>query len=866
MSRFSRSVIGVFGWLFSLGFTLLIIGSIVGLLLFNHYSKGLPDYSALEKYDPPTVTRLYAADGRLLAEYATEKRVFVPLKAVPKRVVQAFLSAEDKNFYAHTGIDFTGIARAVRDNVRYYGQGKSLVGGSTITQQVVKNFLLTNEKSIERKIKEAILALRISQVYSKDKILELYLNQIYLGLGSYGVAAAAQNYFNKSLDELTLDEAALLAAQPKAPTLYNPKKDYEAAKARRDWILENMYKNQFITLDEWHEAQKAPITLRNRDAAEIAPAEFFAEEVRRTIKGMYGDKGLYEGGLVVKTTLDPQMQKAADTALRKALVDYDRRRGYRGPIKHLPYIGAKSFDWKEQLARLAQEHVYHVFDGQKLAMVTALDDKKAQIIFEDESRGIVPFTLLKWTRKVIADGQIGPEVKKPGDILRLGDVVLVGIPAEEQRKSLPPGEQKIAWDLQQIPEVNGAIVVLDPHTGRVLAMSGGYAYGGTEFNRATQAKRQPGSAFKPFVYLAGLENGYTPSTMILDAPVELSQGAGQPMWKPQNYKDDYLGPTTMRVGLEKSRNTMTVRIAQTIGIQKAMEIGKRFGIYDNVPRNFSIVLGAAETTLLKIANAYGMIVNGGKAITPSIIERIDDRHGKTIFRRDSRVCAQCVLENVDALAPDALPPIPEDTRAQIADPRVAYQITSILQGVATRGTAARAKEIGKIVAGKTGTTNDSNDTWFVGFTPDLVAGVFVGYDKPRTLGKKETGGSVALPAFISFMKETLADKQNTPFRVPSGIQFIKVDLHSGQPVDGLEGSDTAMIEEAFITGRPIYIPGVSKAYEPPTAADTSAPPVVEIPDNEVSIEPADGEPVTPNLPAFPGIQQTPPVVGTGGLY
>ena len=868
MSRASKAIFRMFAWLFSLGFTLVIIGGLAALLLFEHFSSDLPDYSQLAKYDPPTVTRLYAADGKLLAEYATEKRVFVPLKAIPRRVSQAFLAAEDKNFYQHTGIDFTGVARAIRDNIINYGQGKSLVGGSTITQQVVKNFLLSNEKSIERKIKEAILATRISRVYSKDKILELYLNEIYLGLGSYGVAAAAQNYFNKSLDELTIEEAALLAAQPKAPALYNPKKSYEAAKERRDWVIGRMQEASYITMEEAQEAQKAPITLRTRDASQIASADFFAEEVRRTIKDMYGDEALYNGGLVVKTTLDPVLQAEADKALRKALVEYDRRRGYRGAMAHIPSIGAKADDWKERLSALVKEHAYHIFDGQRLALVTGLDEKKAQFIFEDESRGIVPFVWMGWTRRVIADGELGPEVRRPSDLLRVGDVVLVGTATEEQKKQLEAGDQKKSWDLQQIPEVNGALVVLDPHTGRVLAMSGGYAYGGTEFNRATQARRQPGSAFKPFVYLAGLENGFTPSTMILDAPVELSQGAGQPAWKPQNYKDEYLGMATMRVGLEKSRNTMTVRLAQMIGIDKALEVGKRFGIYDVPPRNFSIVLGTSETTLLKLTNAYGMIVNGGKRLVPSLIERIDDRHGKTIYRRDHSECRQCIVADAGQITPSNEPPPLEDTREQVADPRVAYQMVSMLQGVTTRGTGARAKEIGKIVAGKTGTTNDSMDTWFVGFSPDLVAGVYVGYDKPRTLGKKETGASVALPAFIAFMKDALKDKPNTPFRVPRGIQLMRVDAATGLPPTGEELEEVKIVEDTIITGAPIYVPGLSSKDR---LKDILKAPY--LPDDAKVIRVEEGAWPQPDISVTdqpsalpPKGEPSPPTTGTGGLY
>ena len=859
-NNFARALISMAGWLFSLGFTLLLIGGAAGVLIFNYYSKDLPDYSQLEKYDPPTITRLYAGDGRLMAEYATEKRVFVPLPAIPKRIINAFLAAEDKNFYEHEGVDFTGLLRAARDNVINYGHGKSMVGGSTITQQVVKNFLLSNEKSFERKIKEAILATRISHVYSKDKILELYLNEIYLGLGSYGVAAAAQNYFNKSLDELTVEEAALLAAEPKGPALYDPRKSYNASKERRDWVIDRMADSQFITAAERDEAKQNPITLRKRDAAEVTHADFFSEEVRRNLSSMYGAGVLYEGGLVVKTTLNPELQTFADNALRKALVEYDRRRGYRGPIAHLGNSAIRPESWKDQLAKLSRDHGYHIFEGQKLALITALDDHKATLQFEDATIGTIPQAALKWTRRVIADGKLGPEIKKPGDIFKIGDVILVGQLTDEEKKILSAADEKSAWDLQQIPEVNGAMVVIDPHTGRVLAMSGGYAYGGTEFNRATQAKRQPGSSFKPFVYLTGLENGFTPSTVLMDSPVELSQGAGMPNWRPTNYHDDYLGPITMRVGLEKSRNTVTVRMAQVFGIDKVIATAKRCGIYDTVPRNFSMVLGSAETTLLRLTNAYGIIDNGGKRIQPSMIERIDDRHGTTIFRRDARNCTGCTINTTDAIDLDAPPPLPADDREQIIDPRVDYQMISMLNGVTIRGTAARANaELHRTLAGKTGTTNDSNDTWFIGFSPDLVAGVFVGYDKPRTLGKKETGASVALPAFIDFMKNALKDQPDKPFHIPRGIQLVKVNLHTGQPPIGDE-SDPRVIDEAFITGGPIFIPGISGPYND---SIVEAPkPMPSQSQNDIAGE--SGDTVTdlsqPQIPAAP------PVAGTGGLY
>lgn len=837
MKKLFRAVIWLGSALFSLACTVLILGCILGFVVYSFYSKDLPDYRQLANYNPSTVTRLYAGDGKVLAEYASEKRVFVPLTAIPKRVIQAFISAEDKSFYNHTGIDITGIARAIRDNVVHYGKGKSLVGGSTITQQVVKNFLLTNEKSIERKVKEAILALRISRVYSKEKILELYLNEIYLGMSSYGVAAAAQNYFNKSLDELALEEIALLAAQPKAPSVYDPIKNYNAAKERRDWVIDRMQESGYATKEEATAAKQAPIALRKRDTGEVADAGFFAEAVRRWLAQMYGADALYTGGLVVKTTLDPKLQKYADTALQKALIEYDRRHGYRGVVTHL----SKSGKWQEQMVKLGREQSLHLIDGQRLALVTGIDSQKLSIAFDDDAHGTIPFSSLKWTG-----------AKKTADVAKPGDVVIV-----------EPGSQKKTWDLVQVPEINGAMVVLDPHTGRVLAMSGGYSYGSTEFNRAMQAKRQPGSAFKPFVYLAGLENGFTPTTVIDDSPIEISQGEGLPMWSPQNFEGEHLGPATMRVGLEKSRNTMTVRMAQIIGIDKALEIGKRFGIYDKPPRNFSIVLGSMETTLLRLVNAYGMLANGGKRIEPSIVERIDDRHGATIFRRDTRACDKCRLEALAGVDISTPPPL-EDLREQIADPRIVYQIISMLEGVTTRGTGARARDIGKIVAGKTGTTNESQDAWFVGFSPDLVTGVYIGYDKPRTLGRKETGGSVALPAFIGFMKQALADVPNKPFTIPRGIQLMQVDLQTGTPVAEMLVPPEKTIEEAFISGGPIFIPGITPQPQP----DKS-------PMNALTLENSNQQPVPPP-PAektfdaldgsIPAESQTLPQATGGGLY
>lgn len=753
-----------------------VVGGIVTVLLFFHFSRDLPDLRKLATYDPPIVTRLYAGDGKLMAEYAVERRIYVPLSAMPKRLIQAFLSAEDKNFYTHTGVDFLGFSRAMASNAcvlvaqytgkNYCGRGGSgMQGGSTITQQVVKNFLLGNEKTFERKMKEAILAFRVSQVYSKDRILELYLNQIYLGQGSYGVAAAALNYFNKSMDELSVEEAAFLAAMPKAPANYDPRFHYDDAKDRRDWVIKRMLEDGFVNSDEAQAASAMPITIRTRDVADISRADFFAEEVRRQLATRYGSDILYKGGLYVRTTLEPVMQAAAEHALRQALVDYDRRHGYRGALARI----AEMDNWQAQLLKLSSQDIPR-FDGQRLAVVRQLTADKAALGFEDGSIGVIPLAEVKWARRQITRTSRGSEINKMSDVLAVGDVVIAA----------PVAGQKDTYGLHQIPEVNGAIVALDPHTGKVLAMAGGYSYGRTEFNRATQALRQPGSAFKPFVYLSALENGFNPTSMVLDAPVEMSQGEGMPMWRPENYKDEYLGPTTLRVGLEKSRNTITVRLAQMLGIDKVTEVAQRFGIYERAARHFAIVLGAQETTLLKLANAYAMLANGGRQVQPALIERIDDRNGKTIYRRDNRACDRCQIDG-DMAVVESIPPLPADTRALVADPKVIYQVVYMMQGVVERGTATKAKVIGKPLAGKTGTTNDSRDAWFIGFSPDLVAGLYVGFDKPDTLGGKETGGSVALPGFVNFMQEALKETPAKPFHVPTGIRFMKVDLKTGQP-------------------------------------------------------------------------------------
>ncbi|KKB96788.1 Penicillin-binding protein 1A [Candidatus Arcanobacter lacustris] len=750
----------------------LVIG--VGIMLYGffYYSYDLPDYEQLAEYNPPTVTRLYTIDDKLLEEYAAEHRLFVPINAIPKRVVNAFIAAEDKNFYSHAGVDVTSILRAIILNITHFGQKKSLVGGSTITQQVVKNFLLTKEKSLARKVKEAILSYRISQVYSKDRILELYLNQIYLGGRSYGVASAALNYFNKSIDELEIEEIAYLAALPKAPSNYDIEKNYDKAKIRRDWVLDRMGEEKFVPLDDIKAAQEKPIVFyKRKDLKDNVKAEFFAEAVRREISNLYGAKSLYEGGLVIKTTLDPKLQNFAQKAFLKGLQDYDRRHGYRGAIKNLESID----NWQNDLAKMAAD--LSIYDW-KLAVILGIDKDKIKIGLQDDHEGSVAMSDFTWAKY---------NLKSPADLFKIGDVIYV----EEIKKN----NQDI-YSLRQIPKVNGGLVAMEPKTGRILAMVGGFNPADSQFNRAIQAKRQPGSVFKPFVYLSALEKGYSPSSLILDGPIELSQGAGLPTWKPKNYTRDFLGLTTLRRGVEKSRNSMTVRLSLALGIKPIMEITKRFGIYKNPERNFSISLGAQETTLLDMTNAYAILVNEGKKVIPSLIESVEDRNGKIIFKRDKDICHACTMgEDGDLF--NMVPPQIEHHAEKITDPATAYQMISILEGVVQRGTAPQAKILPGAVGGKTGTTNNSNDAWFIGFSPDIVVGTYVGYDQPKSLGDRETGNSVALPIFVAFMESYLKDKQHIPFNIPKGIKLVKVDVETGKETSRV-GAGT--IYEAFKTG------------------------------------------------------------------
>lgn len=774
-----KYLIGLF--IFSLFSAVAALGGL--LWVFWTWGQDLPDYSQLAKYEPPVATRIYAGNGALLAEFATQKRLFVPVKAMPPQLIHAFLSAEDKSFYSHPGVDPVALVRASLTNVAALGSGRRPIGASTITQQVAKNFLLTNELSLDRKIKEAILAIRMERAFTKHQILALYLNEIYLGYGSYGVAAAALNYFDKALDRLELHEIAYLAALPKAPSNYHPVRRTKAAIGRRNWVLEQMRENGYISAEQAELAKSQPLTVEKTSGSDNANAPYFTEEVRRQLADIYGSTALYEGGLSVRTTLDPDLQLKAQRALREGLEALDRRQGWRGPLARLE--ASKPVD--DQLQTLTDQLPAERF----AALVTQVDDKQAQIYVQGQS-AVIPFALAAWAYPPRRpDGVRPPKITSLKQALSVDDIVIVQRPEEapDLLKDNPVLGEGNLYALGQRPSVEGAIVALDPHTGRLLALSGGYDFRVSEFNRATQARRQPGSAFKPFVYLAALDQGYTPTTRILDAPLVVDQGPGKPKWKPANYTKRFYGPSIMRVGIEKSRNLMTARLAMAVGMPVVQDYARKFGINADLPPFLSMSLGAGETTLLRLTAAYGQLVNGGRKIDISLIDRIQDRFGQTIMRHDKRDCSACDApvgwdnQQVPALT---------DLREQLTDPASAYQMVSMLEGVITRGTGRRIADAGLVVAGKTGTTNDNTNAWFIGFSPDLVAGVYVGYDTPRPLGKRETGSTAAVPIFKQFMVDALAEQPLIPFRRPGGITLVPVHAETGERV--LPDHEMAVLE------------------------------------------------------------------------
>ncbi|HEY6633399.1 MAG TPA: penicillin-binding protein 1A [Rhizobiaceae bacterium] len=777
-------MIRLIGYFFGIGTALaLLVAAGVGVFVSN-LARELPDYEVLAKYEPPVTTRVHASDGALMGEFARERRLYLPIQAVPDRVKAAFLSAEDKNFYRHPGVDVMGLFRAVINNL----QTGSRQGASTITQQVAKNFLLTKDQTYERKIKEAILSFRIEQAYPKDRILELYLNEIYFGFvypgqGAFGIAGAALTYFDKSVNELTVAEAAYLAALPKAPSNYHPYRHTQAAVERRNWVIEQMVENGYVSREEADKAKTEPLGVKpRRSGTYLFAGEYFTEEVRREIISRYGENALYEGGLSVRTTLDPNMQRVARKAMQNGLLKYDTLRGYRGPVKTIE-LGA---DWGVPLGEVKslddvpEWQLAVVLESSNAGLSIGLQPKReiSGKLSEERETGTVSAEDMSFAMRHVVDGR-RVKANSPADVLKAGDVVYV------EKK------QGNAYQLRQVPAVSGGLVAMDPHTGRVLAMVGGFSFSQSEFNRATQAMRQPGSSFKPIVYAAALDNGYTPASVIMDGPITIT--SGNTTWSPKNYDGKPGGPSTLRTGVERSRNLMTVRLAHDMGMKIVAEYAERFGVYEHLMPYLPMALGSGETTVMRMVSAYSVMANGGLQIKPSLIDRIQDRYGKTVYKHDERACEGCVsAEWTNQAEPELI-----DNSDQVLDPMTAYQITSMMEGVVLRGTATTLQELNRPIAGKTGTTNDEKDAWFIGFTPTLVVGLYVGFDQPQTLGKGTTGGGLAAPIFKEFMAEALKDTPVAEFQVPEGMNLIAINRKTGMRAQ--EG-EPGTIMEAFKPG------------------------------------------------------------------
>ena len=738
------------------------------VIIISFFSINLPDYSQLKNYKPSIMTRVHNSSGELVKEYSNEYRVFIPIDAVPAIVKSAFISAEDKNFYRHIGVDLFGISRAFINNIKNLSSNKRPQGASTITQQVAKNFLLTDELSLTRKIKEAILAIKIETTFSKDKILELYLNQIYLGSGTYGVAAASNRYFKKSLQEITIQEAAYLAALPKAPSNYHPIRNYDNAIARRNWVLSRMYSNNYINEDEWRESSLKELKTSIDKPNKKYSSDYYSEEVKRKIVDIFGEYELYNGGLSIRTSLDSDLQLLTTTSLQQGLMDYDKRHGYRGPLDNIA-----DDNWhKLVMEKFKKPSIF------KLGRIKKVNSKIIYLENKVKESFLINLDDNTWLRKYINNNYVGKKVLNFNDILRINDVILFSI------------DENGIYKIEQTPKINGAVIVMEPYSGRVLAMTGGFDFRLSSFNRAVQAKRQPGSAFKPFVYLAALESGFQPNTMILDAPFVIDQGEKLGKWKPENYGKKFYGPSPLRKGIENSRNLMTIRIAQYLGMDKISEIAERSGIVDEMPKILSMSLGAGETSLIELTKAYASFVNGGNRVDPIFIDRIQDRRGTNIYKAELGNCKNC-LDSFSAL--NTVPLLENDKEAIFSEPH-AFQITSMLKGAIDRGTGRKTRFKGIEIAGKTGTTNNNTDAWFVGYTSDLIIGVYTGFDKPVSLGKKETGSSVAVPIFKNIIEEYLKTNKSLPFRVPSGIELIKTDLDTGKIITN---NNSNTIYEAF---------------------------------------------------------------------
>ena len=738
---------------------ILSIGLLSFLLIISilwTYSNQLPDYKFLKNYKPPVSSKLYSGSGELVNDYSTEKRIFIPYNSIPKVVINSFLSAEDKNFFFHPGVDAKGVLRATINNINNIISSRRLEGASTITQQVAKNFLLSNEVSLNRKIKEAILAFRIERVLSKERILELYLNQIYLGEGAYGIASASLEYFNKPISKLNYSEASILAMLPKAPSRYNPFKNKELAKFRRNLVIKNLYDNSYIDKESYNKLVNTKIILNKKKKIYLEDANYYVEDVRKSLVNKFGFEKVYKQGFTIKTPLDLNLQATASKSLREGLIKYDKRKGWRGPLENKKNIN----NWYKDLKKYELEKTI----GWELAIVKKINKFSVEIETRKEKNGKITYENVSWIKK---------ELNK---IFNIGDVVYVKHISDDK------------YSLKQIPKANGGIVVMDPFTGRVLAMTGGFSFKKSEFNRSSQALRQPGSAFKPFVYALALENNYTPSTLILDAPIVLSQGVDLKKWKPENYGKKFYGLSTLRTGVEKSRNLMTVRIAQELGVNKIAKFSKELNIYENPEELISMSLGSAETTLLKLTSAYCSFVNGGKLIKPILVDRIQDSEGYTIYNSERRRCNNC--KEISYLSKN-LPKL-EDDFPRVFSEQTAYQITSILEGVIKRGTGKKLRDLNLDIAGKTGTTNENTDAWFIGYTSNLVIGVYVGFDEPKTLGKYETGSKTALPIFKSFVKNAVKKQKARPFKVAKNVEMMVIDSKTGRKADF--GSGETIIE------------------------------------------------------------------------
>ena len=750
------------GKVISIGFAAVVMAVIIIYSIISYYSHDLPDYNALKNYTPYTVSRVYSANGKLMKEYGYEKRIYVPYDEIPELIINAFLAAEDKDYFQHEGINPVGVFKAAITNI--LKAGKRPVGRSTITQQVVKNILLNNEMTIARKVKEAVLAYRISRVFSKEHILELYLNQIFLGDSAYGVASAALNYFNKDLGELDIEEAAVLASLPKAPTTLNPRKKGSKIRYRRDWVIKRMAEEGFITANQAQKSIKRRINLKDRRKLEFADGNFYTEKAKYDIINMLGERKLNKEGISVFTNFDNDIQKMATKALRNGIQQYDKRRGYRGPVDTIIVNKNNLKDFVENYELPAD-----LLNNEVAVVTSVYQNGTVQLLLKRGSKAYILAPNYKWA--------LGKN-KTINDIIKKGDVIVIG------------HFRGNSYKLEQIPQVNGAVVVMEPVSGKVRALVGGYDFNTSMFDRALQAYRQPGSVFKPFVYVAALEKGYAPNSIIGDEPIAIEQGVSLPTWIPKNYSNNYLGPITLRKSLEKSANLAVINISKIVGLKKVNEVSQRFGIYKNPPEIYSMALGSYETTLVNMTNAFNILASGGKKTVPSYIDRIYDKKGNVLYKDNNFECKGCI-ENYTGILPRVQSNMPDTVSEDIN-----YQMVSMLEGVVKRGTSRRANVLKHNIAGKTGTTNDSKDAWYIGFSPDVTIGVYIGYDKPQTLGNNETGATVALPVYVEIMRGLKKNMHNSEFVAPKGIKIVKIDSQTGLlPDEHTKAQD--VIKEAF---------------------------------------------------------------------